>query len=524
MQGRTYRGLAAVVFVALALAACNFSVSFVNPSGTTPTASGTAVPRFEKGAACPFDLGGQASGFALGKNVTCGFLVVRADRSSATSPTLRLAVAIFKTPSVTPAPDPIIFLQGGPGGRVLQDFAPLVIQHQIDLVTQFGNHDLIMIDQRGTGYSQPSLQCSEVVALQLETDLNVTPTQAVALQNKAIADCHKRLVSQGIDLNDYTTLSDAADIHDLITTLGYAQVDLYSVSYGTRLALEMMRSFPQHIRSVILDSTVPAQVKLLTSVPGSTARVFDTLFQGCAADVICNTRYPQLDTVFYSLVAALNASPVTFQTRNPDNGKTYTVLFHGDDLVNLVFLGFYATPAIPLLPELIYQVQHGDYTHRLAQFYGIFILSGADAVSWGMYYSVECAEDVDFLTTQDVAAAGQAYPPQIRTDQVISLEGEIGGCQSWNVKKADPSEANPVTSAIPTIVLEAEYDPITPPTNGELAARTLSHSYTFLFPASGHGAFLFNDCPTKIVLAFESNPNQKPDATCIAAMGEPQFE
>ena len=519
MQGRKYAGV--VILVALALASCN--ITFGNPKSTpTTTANPNAVPRFET-SACPFALG-SSSEFVQGKNVICGFLVVRADRSDPSSPTLRLAVATFKTPSSRPAPDPIIFLQGGPGGRVLQDFAPLVIQHQLDLQTQFGNHDLIMIDQRGTGYSQPSLQCSEIVALQFMTDLNVTPTQAVALQNKAIADCYTRLTGQGINLSDYTTLSDAADIHDLIHVLGYSQVDLYSVSYGTRLALEIMRSFPQHIRSVILDSTVPAQLKLLTNIPVSTARVFNVFFKGCAADVFCGTHYPQLDSVFYSLVTNMNAHPITFQTQDPDNGKTYTVLFHGDDLVNLLFLSFYVTQAIPLLPGMIFQVQRGDYSHLLSRLYGILVLSGADAVSWGMYYSVECAEDVDLLTTQDLATAAQAYPPQIRTDQLISLEGEIGGCQSWNVKKAAPSEASPVASSIPTIILEGEYDPITPPSNGDLAEKTLSHSYAFLFPGTGHGAFLFDDCPTKIVLAFESDPSQKPDSTCIASMGEPQFQ
>jgi pimeloyl-ACP methyl ester carboxylesterase len=513
---RRCRAIGVLVCTALVLASCSFSITL---PVHTPTPSSTAVPRFETGA-CPFAVGG--SDFVAGQNVICGNLVVREDRSNSSSPTIRLAVATFKSPSSHPAPDPIIFLQGGPGGRLLQDYAPLVINHQVDLQTQFGNHDLIMIDQRGTGYSTPSLQCSELVALQYKTDLNVTPQQAVALQNKAVGDCHTRLVSQGINLNAYTTLSDAADIHDLIHVLGYSGVDLYGVSYGTRLALEVMRAFPEHVRSVILDSTVPAQLKLLTNVPASTTRAYNTLFQGCAADFTCSARYPQLDQVFYSLVTTLNKQPITFQSMDPSTFKTYTVLFHGDDLANLVFEGLYDTSAIPLLPEMIYQVKQGDYTHLLSRLYGVFTFF--DGVSWGMYYSVECAEDVDFLTPQDIATSVQAYAPPLRADQLIFNEGELGGCQIWTVKKADPSEAQPVTSAIPTVVLEGEYDPITPPSNGALAAQTLSHSFTFLFPGQGHGQFLFSACPTSIVLAFESDPSQKPDGSCIATMVEPQFQ
>jgi pimeloyl-ACP methyl ester carboxylesterase len=88
------------------------------------------------------------------------------------------------------------------------------------------------------------------------------------------------------------------------------------------------------------------------------------------------------------------------------------------------------------------------------------------------------------------------------------------------------SESQPVASAIPTLVLEGEYDPITPPTNGALAAQSLSKSYQFLFPATGHGAFLFNPshCSTTIVVQFQRDPTQKPDGSCIASMSEPLFQ
>lgn len=514
---RRIKELIGVVLTLAFLAACNISVTVPPVGPHQPTPITTGVPRFES-SSCPFPLGSR---FVEGKTVTCGYLVVPEDRSDTKSPTIQLAVAVFKTPSAQPAPDPMVFLQGGPGGRVIKDFAGLITGGSIDMESQFGNHDLVLIDQRGTGFSHPSLQCQEVVDLQYQTDVNLTPAQQVDANHRALGACRARLVQAGVILNAFTTASDAADIHDLIRVLGYSQVDLYGVSYGTRLALEVMRAFPQGIRSVVLDSTVPAQLRLLTSLPASTARVFGVLFQGCAADAACNSKYPQLEAVFYSLVGALNASPIRFDTQDANTGKHYTVLFKGDDLVNLLFTSFYVTSAIPVLPQMIYQVKQGDYTHLLTLLYGTLMFD--DSVSWGMYYSVECAEDVAYVAPQEVAAAAQAYPAQIRTDQLIGLDGEISDCQLWNVRRADPSEGTPVASAIPTLVLEAEYDPITPPSNGALAASTLSHSYSFLIPGSGHGAFLFNTCPTAVVLAFETDPAQKPDARCIATMGEPQF-
>ena len=143
-----------------------------------------------------------------------------------------------------------------------------------------------------------------------------------------------------------------------------------------------------------------------------------------------------------------------------------------------------------------------------------------------MYFSVECAEDLAFSSPQAVATAGQAYPQQIRSYELTGLEGEFPACRAWNVPAVASSESLPVTSSIPTLVLEGEYDPITPPANGALAAQTLHNSYQFLFPATGHGAFLFNPspCPATIVVQFWRDPLTKPDGSCIASMSEPQFQ
>ena len=518
--------IASLAMFAVALTSCTVTTKHTSNATATPSARSEA--RFDKGG-CQFALG---AGFVEGKNVTCGYVTVPADHAQPNGGKIRLAVAIFQNPSARRAPDPVIFLQGGPGGRVIQDFAPAIVTSaspgngQISLPDQFGNHDLIMVDQRGTGYSQPSLQCPEVVNLQYQTDVSLTAQQQADEQNQQLDVSHKRLAAAGVNFNDYTTLSDAADIHDLIGALGYKQVDLYGVSYGTRLALEIMRSYPQGVRSVVLDSTVPAQSHLLLSVPSSTARVFNVLFQGCASDPTCNATYPHLDTTFYSLVTQLNAQPVTFQTTDFNTNKQYTVLFNGDALVNVFFNAFYATPYIPYLPEMIHEASQGTYTHLVTLLYGA--LQFDDSVSWGDYYSVECAEDVAHVTAAQVTAAAQAYPAAIRQDQLIGLVAELPGCQAWGVTPAPASEAQAVSSAIPTIILEGEYDPITPPANGALAAQTLSTSYQFQFPGTGHGAFLSTftpgNCPATIVNAFWTNPTTKPDGGCTATMPEPQFQ
>jgi pimeloyl-ACP methyl ester carboxylesterase len=519
MRWRGIRGLIGLLaLVALAATACTTSSTTgkstptaTNPTSGTPSASGLAtVP-------CKFTPAGPA---------TCYTLTVPEDRANPHGAKVQLAVAVLKSGDPNPASEPVIFLQGGPGGGVLHDFGSQ-FSPQI-LSALFGNHNVILLDQRGTGYSTPSLQCSEIVALQYQTSSDLPINQQVRQQNDALTTCYHRLTSAGVHLGAYTTLADANDVHDLIVALGYSQVDLYGVSYGTRLALEVMRSFPQHVRSVVLDSTVPPQLKLLTSIPSDTERVFKTLWDGCAKDATCSSKYPNLEQTFYGVYNDLQTNPITFETQdqNPSDdksGQTFTVYFHGDDLVNLLFTAFYDPLAIPQLPKMIYQLKVRD-TSIASSLYGQLIFDSS--VAWGMYYSVECAEDVDFVTADQIASAGQAYPAAIRADQVASLQGEIQGCQTWNVGTVSTSESQPVSSAIPTLILEGEYDPVTPPSNGDLVAQTLSNSSAFLIPGVGHGV-LFNDlsfCATKIAQAFWAAPSSKPDGSCVSSVGEPKFQ
>jgi pimeloyl-ACP methyl ester carboxylesterase len=240
---------------------------------------------------CPFALDAT---LVEGKHVRCGFLVVPEDRSQPQGPTIRLAVAIFKASSPHPDPDPVVVLGGGPGIALLENLGPRVNAGNLP-----SNRDLILFDQRGAGYSQPSLRCQAFETLQA---------------------CHSRLVKSGINLNAFTTLENAADVHDLIRTLDYRQVNLDGVSYGTRLALTVMRLYPADLRSVVLNSVLPPQVNLFTNIPRATARAFDVLFRGCAADRSCNATYPHLQAVFSQLVAQLNIAPITFQATPPLSG------------------------------------------------------------------------------------------------------------------------------------------------------------------------------------------------------------
>ncbi|HKO23141.1 MAG TPA: alpha/beta hydrolase [Chloroflexota bacterium] len=487
-------------------------------AGALRPAAGTqpATPRFER-TACHFKLG---AGIVAGTGVRCGFVVVPEDRAVPQGRTIRLAVAIFPSPHPHPAPDPFVFLQGGPGGALISYLAPQITKK--NRATDYpADRALILLDQRGTGLSQPSLACKETTALDYRTlNQQLSPQREADLQVQATRQCRTRLVASGINLNAYTTLANAADVADLRVALGYPALNLYAVSYGTRVALTVMRTHPQGIRSVILDSVEPPGVNAITSPLASTTRAFAVLFNSCTADAACAAAFPNLQQTFYRVVQRLNAQPVPIRTTDP-LGKTYTVLLTGDRMIDLLFSALYVTPVIPALPAMIALADRGNF--RIPSIlYGPLELIDA-SINQGVFYSVECSEDAPFTTAQQVRVDARVLDPVIRPDIQESQLGELQTCQGWHVRPVPPAQRRPVTSAIPTLILSGQYDPITPPAHSLQATRTLRHSYRFVFPGTGHGVYLTGPCPNHIVAAFEDDPAHQPDARCIAAMTGPHF-
>src|SRR5262249_12796325 len=149
----------------------------------------------------------------------------------------------------------------------------------------------------------------------------------------------------------FSTAASAMDVNDIRQALGYDKVDLYGVSYGTRLVQSVMLQFPQTIRSVVLDSTL---VGLQGFVGSNMNAAFNVLFQGCAKNQDCNASYPNLGSVFNQLVQQLNQHPVEVAVTHRFTGRQYKMLFTGDDAQMGLFWGLYFTTRIPNLPKFIF--------------------------------------------------------------------------------------------------------------------------------------------------------------------------
>lgn len=485
----------------------------------TPTPTSTPIPTevaytpvFEP-ATCPFDV-------PAGATVDCGYVVVPEDRSDDPTDTIRLTVAVYRSFSDDPAPDPVIYLQGGPGMDSLgwsAGFYGLLVKPVL------AERDFIFFDQRGTGRSEPELDCPELKLLFLQdAGRGFPPEGMMERYTNALMMCRDRLVIEGANLAAYTSADSAADVKDIAAVLGYGQINLYGISYGTRLAQAVMRDYPEIVRSAVLDSVVPIDVGLYQEV--SSAASLQVLFDGCAADPACSTAYPDLKAVFYDLVEQLDAEPVVVEIPDPRTGRIYAIEVNGARFASAAVWALSSSYTIPLIPQAIYQARDGNYEPVV---YGMAApLLIYESLSLGMMISVEC-HDHAFATTPDALDGLIADSRLTEVLGLSSLGGEdvIEICQMWGAAPFDPRDGEPLTSGIPTLVLAGEYDSTTPPLFGQRVAETLSAGYYFEFPGEGHApsAGGAGNCAQRILLAFLDDPTAEPDSACIAEMDGPDF-
>lgn len=457
------------------------------------TVCAQSVPRFE-----PSDCAIQ---IPKGEKVECGYLIVPEDRTIKNNKTIKLPIAILKSDNPNPQPDPVLRTLGGPGGSSLRmvtgrRFSPWLKER-----------DMIIFEQRGTKYSQPALECPEVSEAKInsaKTQLN--PKKAKEQELKAVKVCRDRLTKEGINLAAYNSTQSAADIEDLRQVLKLEKINLYGVSYSARLMLNVMRDFPNGIRSVVLESTMPLEINYDEVGVTEIVRSLDLFFGKCKADSDCKAAFPNLEARFYDLVKKTNVEPIIFGVK-----ENISVKLDGNDLVT--WLVDYSLSAdgntISEAPLKIQAVINGDYTPL--KDYAESKLQ-PDFYSLGMRYSVWCKEEIPFENRSKIAAQSNLFP-KLKGYEVQTLPDV---CRIWKLPPAQKIENEPVKSNIPTFIMAGEYDAYTPPEWGKLTAANLKNSFFVEVPWVGHGPG-FNSplCVNEMVADFFNQPASAPKTTCL---------
>ena len=300
--------------------------------------------------------------------------------------------------------------------------------------------------------------------------------------------------------------------------MGYEQVDVWGLSYGTRLALAVAQDFPEAVNSLVLDSALPPSVNQVVDRAANAERAFRVLFDGCAADAACSTAYPDLENVFYGLVADLNATPASYLAQHPRTGVVHNVVLTGDRLIDTLIDALSDASLIPFVPLVAASIRQGDFT-LMSQ--ATSLLTFNDSHSAGMFYSVNCADQVSRTSARQIFAAQRTVRPEIA--EALSEDARLRICAGWGAASLSRSAAGPVVSGVPTLILAGEADPLTPPEYAEIAGRTLPNSRWFEFPGVGHAVEPTALCAHVMMVDFLANPMLVPDASCLADMRPPAW-
>ncbi len=462
-------------------------------------AAGAQEPAVETTAvACPERFLDEAS--AMEARISCGRALMPENHQA---PDTGRRVNLFFlriSPQAEEGNAPILHLSGGPGDPASANFifwlaTPL---HQ--------EYEIILVDQRGTGLSLPSLDCAEYGEVE---------------DDDWIRACRQRLVEQGVDPAQYQYLSVVRDIHDLLVALELEQVNLYGNSYGSRLALVLSSLAPERIRSIVLDGVYPPPRNDLAELTSNSQRALDQLFADCEADAACHALYPHLRDMFYQAVAEMNAAPPELYHLGESTGWT----LDGDQFLAWTVGIMRYQESLPILPHLIASFDAGVYD--------LFVLidgllkmphwNDRDFRSEGFELSVRCSEDARLadLARDDATVLAVSETMARVIDPVVQLLRDE--CALWNVPAAPDMISQAVKSDVPALLLSGTYDPATPPHWAQFAAEHLSRSWHVVFPHLGHGVLESDECAGELMRAFLSDPLQAPSAECLSFLKPPQF-
>ena len=498
-------------------------------SGIVPTSG--SPPVFQS-APCPPDT------FPPSVRVDCGFVTVPENRARPSGRTITVAAAVMHAPSPHPRADPIVFLDGGPSFGAISSFA---VDFYFGGAAYTGDRDVILVDTRGTGLSQPRLGCPEFDRATESTFYSKPFVGSSSLEDftDATTACRDRLTGAGIDLAAYDSAESAADLDALRRALGYRQWNLFALSADGVLGLTYMRLFPDTIRSAVVDSAQSPQHLWGLDYYRGLNQLLERAFAGCAANAACNAAYPNLRGVFLDLVHRLQAHPVVvpipdFQP-TPVKIRVDGVIFYLDALFG-IFPGdeFEPDSIRPLLSE-IWRAAHGQLTQVYQERLGIGpVVEDSDSfLARGKTMSYVCRDLVGFITQPDLRQAARDLPELASLFLDPNYDLAVGwnpdspaGCRLWDVGVADAAQHQPVRSSIPTLVLAGEYDTGVPPLIVRQIPPTLPRSFFYEFPAAPHIQLAsFNpvsSCARSIAGQFLKAPTRRPDSSCIASL--PQFD
>ena len=425
----------------------------------------------------------------------CGTLAVPLDPSAPEGEHIELFVAVVRALVEEPAPDPFVVIAGGPGDASTRFFA----QSRAAFARILRRRDVLLVDQRGSGKSVP-LHCANLAELGLGDDAGSDVDQLVRLA----LDCAKALHH---DPRFFTTSVAVQDLDRVREALGYQRLNLYGISYGTRVVQHYLRRFPEHVRSAVLDGVLPPPLALGPAVALDSQAALEALFNRCREDAACHASYPELAAHFNAVYDRLRSEPIEVTFDDPRNGESITAAIDHMAMAGVIRQLLYSPQTASLLPPLVEAAYQGDYRKLAAQ--AQVVVEAVQELAIGLNYAVLCTEDEPFWGDVDLTAQAGTYLGS------MFVEVAQGVCAGWPSGVLDDDLRQAVASDVPVLLLSGELDPITPPRYATLAAERLGNTRALVGAGQGHG-MLALACVQRLMADFAESADVKAlDSSCL---------
>ncbi len=397
-------------------------------------------------------------------------------------------------------PDPIFVFAGGPGQaatRVARQVMPVLAELN-------ARRDIVLIDQRGTGRSNP-----------LECDVDQTSLRAAFEPAQQIARLGPCLKSLAADTRQYATWIAVRDFEAVRAQLGAEKVNLWGGSYGTRAALEYMRQYPQRVRTAVLDGVAPPDMVLPISFSIDADAALKSLGETCARDYQCRTQYPDFDQRI-SMLLKHAENGIDIRVPHPLTGDAESVTLDRKTLASLLRVPLYVPQLASVLPFALAEARDGDFTALVAM--SAALSSGiSENFAAGMHYAIICAEDVPRI---DAAAQAQAGATRFGAAFADLYQQ---ACRVVPSRPVPPEFYSVPASTVPVLIFSGGLDPATPPRHGESVARRLGNAKHIVAPNLGHGISA-QACAPQLVSRFVRDAAfDALDGECLGRIPAPSF-